>query len=157
MRRMYSKPQLLEAVEQEAEINGIKVFEDIKDKDGHNRFIEGEIAFEEVSGITKTYAKWSLSGSHLMLVLCANVANGTVLSGTLLASIGNIPSWIYDKIVPIAGNLVYRYDEKFYASDGTNQTVSVFFYKGTKLAVNFGTLTLSADRSIRIALDLLID
>ena len=46
MRRMYSKPQLLEAVEQESKLNGIKVFEDIKDKDGHNRFIEGNINFE---------------------------------------------------------------------------------------------------------------
>ena len=79
MRRMYSKPQLLEAVEQEAEVNGLKAFENIVDKDGHKRFIEGTPTNPTIEGVEITYAKWSLSGTHLMLVMAGNVASTTVL------------------------------------------------------------------------------
>ena len=160
MRRMYSKPQLLEAVEQESKVNGIKVFEDIKDKDGHNRFIEGEINLKAdvESGTTKIYGKWSLSGTHLTIVLCVAMANTTVRTGSLAKV--EIPKWILDKIVPIASNIVvYKPSQYAIASDASMQTITHMLNKlsETELYIYTGSLTLNADRVTRISFDLLID
>ena len=44
--------------------------EDIVDADGHKRFIEGNVTPANIIGENDIqYAKWSLSGSHLMIVL----------------------------------------------------------------------------------------
>ena len=158
MRRMYSKPQLLEAVEQEAEVNGLKAFENIVDKDGHKRFIEEDITPETISGITWNYAKWSLSGTHLMIVVAGNIANATSLSsGAKLFDI-NIPSWIFDKIYPILSTHVSFITQIFYGESATTQNATIRLSKQTTLNVNMGqSFTLTADRTFRIAIDLLID
>ena len=51
----------------------------IVDADGHNRFIEGNIATEEIEGVTWAYARWSLSGTHLMCVLAGTIEDETAL------------------------------------------------------------------------------
>lgn len=159
MRRMYSKPQLLEAVEQESKLNGIKVFEDIVDKDGHKRFLEGDIELETITGVSKLYGKWSLSGSHLLIVVAFSVADGTTLSNnTTLAKI-NIPEWIDEKIVGLWGS-IFVDNKTFYlwADNWTSQTMMINIQKGTPLNIRFGQgLTLSAARNCRVAFDLLID
>ena len=159
MRRMYSKPQLLEAVEQESKINGIKVFEDIKDKDGHVRFDEGEITFEEHEGITKTFAKWSLSGTHLMIVLAGQVANGTTIENNSVFAKINLPSWIIDKIYPTYDATVFVQTLYFYASGGANQNCGSRLVKETYgLSLKpAGNTTMSTDKTFRWAFDLLID
>ena len=81
MRRMYSENQLLKAVENESKENGLKVFENIVDKDGHKRFIEFDLSPKTITGITPVYAKASLSGSHFMVVYAGTIENATAISG----------------------------------------------------------------------------
>ena len=160
MRRMYSKPQLLEAVEQESKINGIKVFEDIKDKDGHNRFIEGDGTPATITGFTATYCKWSLSGTHLMFVLAGTCENTiTIANGTSLATF-DIPQWIFDKIYPVWQNAwIENKVVNAMSSSFTSQSFGVNFKKDTTnmAFIKSGEITLTAERSFRVSFDLLID
>ena len=158
---MYSKPQLLEAVEQEAEVNGLKAFENIVDKDGHKRFIEGDAINEEVSGITFKYSKWALSGSHLLLVLAIDVANTTVISANQILTSFPIPQWIYNKVYEVWGQYLERKNTPLTASNWGTQNLDIALRKNgnTKVLDIFvaTALTLTADRGGRIAFDLLID
>ena len=70
--------------------------ENIKDNSGHNRFIEGDLDTYTVANVTFSYAKWSLSGTHLMIVL-AGTNKQQVNAGTYLAEF-EPPTWIYNKI-----------------------------------------------------------
>ena len=158
MRRMYSKPQLLEAVEQESKINGIKVFENIVDKDGHKRFIEGEgVKPESQVGITLTYNKWSLSGTHLMCVIGMNVLNGTSLDNNIYFRVP-LPQWILDKIYPVVNTTISAVNYSFLASNFSGQSSSGWLKKDTDcLTFSMSAITLTADRNCRVQLDLLID
>ena len=160
MRRMYSKPQLLEAVEQEAEVNGLKAFENIVDKDGHKRFIEQDITVNTISGVTIPYAKWSLSGSHLLIVICLEVANGTSIANDTRVCEIEFPEYIRDKILPFAENFIDYKVLSFWSSSLGTQNMNVLFKKATttKFAIDLYTaVTFTADRGARIAFDLLID
>ena len=147
---------------EDLEVSGkAKLFENIVDKDGNARFIEGEITFETATGLTKTYAKWSLSGSHLLIVVCGDIANGSALTnGQVICKI-NLPQWVKDKIAILFAS--YMVDFKvitFWADNWSSQTVQGSLQKsadGTvKVAIN-GNLTLTSDRHFRIQFDLLID
>ena len=163
MRRMYSKPQLLEAVEQEAEVNGLKAFENIVDKDGHKRFIEGDIVLDESApeGFTKTYGKWTLSGSHLMIVLAMTITSGvSVGASTLLANV-DLPKWIKDKIYAVYGNYVMRITT---LNIGTGTDTSFGFTlrkEGTSpnevIKIRPEAFTTSREEHVRAEFDLLID
>ena len=160
MRRMYSKPQLLEAVEQEAEVNGLKAFENIVDKDGHKRFIEGTITPETISGFTFEYTRWSLSGSHLLIVVAGTIADATTIAdNTRLCKI-TFPKWINDKIYDI---FVPNIDIKtaiLYGEDASSQTTTARFRTintTEKDIIIRNGLTTTAKRMFRIAFDLLID
>ena len=50
----------------------------LTDSKGNPRFIEGEGTPMEMEGFTASYCKWSLSGTHLMIVLSGSFANATV-------------------------------------------------------------------------------
>ena len=161
MRRMYSKPQLLEAVEQEAEVNGLKAFENIVDKDGHKRFVEGDISLSSdmPEGYTKVYGKWSLSGSHLLLVLCISGLNTTAITSfTTVGKAENLPQWILDKIYPIQSVFVEQKSVSYFGSDLSTQTATTYLRKDSSgLYIQTTAFTLTADRVCRIAFDLLID
>lgn len=133
------------------------IFENIKDSNGHNRFIEGDIVMTAISGITPTYCRWSLSGSHLLIVLCFSVANGTALNYETLAPI-DAPQWVKDKIYAVFGSVVIRGGQTLWATDYSSQTLNVTLEKvGTALRIVCSPLTLTADRNCRIQYDLLID
>lgn len=161
MRRMYSKPQLLEAVEQEAEVNGLKAFENIVDKDGHKRFIEGEGTPLSLEGFTASYCKWALSGTHLMFVIAGTIASGTTITGYPNLAVFKLPEWIYNKIYPVWLNYIESKTITLYAENWTNQTMQIGLAKGSGTNINIpkisGDITLSAERSFRIAFDLVID
>ena len=137
--------------------------EDITDKDGNNRFIEGNVnLFENVpAGVTKTYGKWSLSGSHLLIVLGLNIANATEIgSGQLIARLNDLPQWIQDKIVVLFGsNNVYRENFNLWASDASKQSPEFALRKDTTygIYITMTSLTATSDRDGRIQFDLLID
>ena len=82
-------------------VNGQEVnanqLEGILDKDGHARFIEGEITTPTITGVEFTYKKWSLSGTHLMLVLAGNLTAANISQGTKIGEV-TLPTWINNKI-----------------------------------------------------------
>ena len=133
--------------------------ENIVDAQGHKRFIEGDINIESIDGVTKGYGKWSLSGSHLMIVLACSVANETeLISQSKICDIA-LPDWILNKIVAISGNVVDTQNVPMYASNFSTQILGVNAVKVTSyLRLNVGSsVTLTADRTFRYSLDLLID
>ena len=161
MRKMFSKNQILKVIEKESEENGIQIFSNIEDQDAHNRFIEGDINLVDgLTGFTKIYGKWSLSGTHLMFVLALKIDNATTYSSKVIAT-ANIPDWIKVKIVPIFSTQVIPY-VPFTAgnADGTSsQTINYSLRKSAQddIQIFAQGITTTADRYVRCQLDLLID
>ena len=162
---MYSEKQLEEQVKNqlaEGNVNDVKVFENIVDKDGHKRFIEGEITGSTLpAGVQRTYGKWSLSGSHLLVVIALQVDNTTVIPAyTNLGNLSGVPQWIFDKLVVLfAGNILDQKSMYFFSSSGSSQNFNTRLYKGASTInlSNTGELTFTDDRTGRIAYDFLID
>ena len=134
------------------------IFEEIIDKDGHKRFIEGDITIEDITGITQKYGKWSLSGSHLMVVVAFDVLDTTeIASNTKLCNV-DLPKWITDKLVPIYSNRLMSVSTKLWASNGATQDSSAIMVQVLSgVDINLANITLTADRYCRIQFDLLID
>ena len=134
------------------------LMENIVDSAGNKRFIEGGITTVEISGVTYTYAKWSLSGSHLMVVLAGTVADETVLPTAVIAS-ADIPEYIYDKIYPVVNDVVLRSSQTFFATNYSVQSATLSLVKGnnSNISIYLNGITLTADRSFRFQFDLLID
>lgn len=165
---MYSEEQVKKMFQNalsSGDMKDVKVFENIVDKDGHPRFLEGNINIQEVAGITKDYGKWALSGTHLLIVLCITGANDTAIASTTEISELNIPKWIVDKITPLYAGISYIETKTamWYGPAWSNQNNTVSLRKtGTPgeevLSIRFETsLNLNTEKSSRIAFDLLID
>ena len=130
----------------------------IVDNQGNPRFIEGDIEIGEITGVSKEYAKWSLSGTHLLIVVCATAENGTVISAGQELCTFNVPEWIFDKIISLGGGSVDRGSATFVDENASSQNIAVYLGKyGTSLRITLGGLTFSAKRTGRIVFDLLID
>lgn len=164
MKRMWSKNELKSIIQNQAtsgDLKNVKVFEEIIDKDGHKRFIEGNGSPEEISGITSTYCKWSLSGTHLMCVYAGTIADETVVADESSLVSFNLPSWIANKIVPVWSTAIERASIKCYSDSWSSQTLEVVFSKPTTntltIRVVAGGLTLTDERHFRMQFDLLID
>ena len=151
------KAQVISAVEGDS---NLKIFENIVDKDGHKRFFDGNGS--NVPDIfSGTYCKFSLSGSHLLMVLGATLNPDKEISAYQELCKFNLPEWIMEKIFPLAGAFLEYKDEVMI--DGS--------YNLTKFGCSLNKKTdyLSIDldgnaiassayyRSFRIAFDLLID
>lgn len=139
--------------------SNLKVFENIVDQDGHKRFIEGDIEVSTISGLTKTYGKWSLSGTHLMIVVALVLANGSTISSYLTSGIA-LPKWIVDKCATLWGNNISAQSFNAYASDQTTQSITAILDKDNDLNtlnIYVGSPTLTENRNVRIQFDLLID
>ena len=136
-----------------------KLFENIVDKDGHQRFIEGDITAETIEGITQTYGKWSLSGTHLLIVLALSIsANTSLLASVKLADI-DLPIWIKDKIIPLFNQYVVTHTDQAWSNGGTVNDFANYLTKSNniisiKLGANYST---NVDRFVRCHFDLLID
>lgn len=140
-------------------ISELPVFENIVDKDGHNRFDGGEININEISGVTKNYGKWSLSGSHLLIVVAFTLADATTFAGGEFLRF-ELPEWILNKIVAIAGDRVDDKTITLYGSDFTSQSLFVTLTKPVGygiLTIRYASITTTKERTGRIAFDLLID
>ena len=141
--------------------SGIKI-EDLVDKAGNKRFIEGNFSLypsivEE--GFTGIYCKWSLSGSHLMIVLAGSIEDETTHASTDVALI-EIPEWVFNKIYPV-GSSIYIEQKviKAYSEDfSTSQDMAVSLRKRTNsLDIVISSFTATAKRYFRAEFDLLID
>ena len=90
-------------------VSGKGGYEKIKDKDGVNRFVEGEIAADPSgdlglpAGMECTYRHWSLSGNHLMVVLAGRFTGDHIdqFSSVKHGFDVHLPKTIYDKLVPL--------------------------------------------------------
>ena len=137
------------------------LLENIKDKDGHNRFIEGVINIQnhyKESGVTQNYGKWSLSGTHLMVVLAGAIADTSVIGSGLFASF-TVPEWVYNKIFPVASTYLDSKDIALRDENWGTQAITVAFVKGDNALRVYLTssVTLTSTKGFRIAFDLLID
>ena len=161
---MYSLNQLQEiALKKIESTSNLKVFENIVDKGGHKRFVEQDIDLSATSpeGMTKIYGKLSLSGSHLLIVLCISIADTTVVADNIGLCNIELPKWIYDKIYPIASSIIELGTFNAYASNLSTQAFNVRLVKSATPNVitlmKTGAVTLTAERVARISFDLLID
>lgn len=129
------------------------------DSAGNPRFVEGDGVGIEKEGVTISYCKWSLSGSHLMCVVAGTIADTTSLIVTDIIAQFNVPSYILNKIYPIFASVVELKSIPLYADNYTSQSMTVQYRKETtSLRVQpTGTTTLNANRAFRMQFDLLID
>lgn len=136
------------------------IFENIKDKNGHARFIEGEGSQFSIEGVTALYNKWSLSGTHLMLVFAFEIdANKSITSGDRIVEY-SLPEWIMDKIAVLFGNYsVANQTFDIFTNDGTaTQTRMQLRKQGGKLSIaTTEALGSTVKLKSRIEFDLLID
>lgn len=141
-------------------IEELPVFENIVDKDGHKRFIEDDITVETIEGLTITYAKWSLSGTHLMIVIAGEAADETSITAPMkLTTINSLPSWIEDKIYPVVSSFLDSKTVTFRDLNWGTQDCAVFLTKENGHLVVYlnSTVTFTSDKGFRIQFDLLID
>jgi len=146
----------------EEEIQSFKKdISNLVDSKGNPRFVEGNGTPLSQEGVTISYCKWSLSGTHLMLVLSATIANTTVINDSTILATFTLPEWIINKIYPVWDITLESKVITLYASDYTSQQTNCRLVKATnamKILKSGGSaLTLSKDRSFRIQFDLLID
>lgn len=138
--------------------NVAKIFEDIVDKDGHERFVEWEGTKATGEYVNVTYSKASLSGTHLMIVLAVTLKVGTIPSMVLTEI--TLPSWIVNKIFNLWSTVV---DYKSFTgrnSGGGSQSVPFALQKSFNvLSINLlSSATISdGDKIFRVQFDLLID
>lgn len=158
MRRMFSEKQIREFADAQAKAVK-KDISTLVDKDGHDRFIEGNGTPSVLEGFTSTFCKWSLSGSHLMLVLAGTFADESIIvADTTLASF-TLPQWIFDKIYPVFSNWIETKSITLRGDDWSSQSFDIVYGKSSNkiTIVPIASVTLTAERSFRIAIDLLVD
>ena len=132
----------------------------IVDSHGNKRFIEGGIA--KVAGntsIEKIYGKWSLSGTHLLLVFCFNhLANMALANKDWIAYLNGLPSYIIDKIQPISENIIGVFPYHRIASNTSSYVALIKDTNNALVLTYYGNnYTPTADEISRIQIDLLID
>ena len=155
MKRMWSRNELRKIIQ---ETYGIDI-NNLIGKDGHERFDDGDIQLNASApeGVEKVYGKWSLSGTHLLVVLCINIPNTTNLGNLNLTKI-TFPKWIFDKIIPLTSSVIEKKTFDAFGSDNTSQSLTVWLQKtSSTIDLNTSSFTASADRKVRISFDLLID
>lgn len=137
----------------------LNAIEALVDDSGNPRFIEGDGVPATIDGFTATYCKWSLSGTHLMIVLAGTFANGFAFTnGTKLASFA-LPNYIMDKIIPVwATRNIERKVYNVYDDSWGSQSNVIVLTKYDTLDIQQGTdFTATSDKKVRIQFDLLID
>ena len=137
------------------------LFENITDSQGHKRFIEGEITMDVgASEITKKYGKWSLSGTHLLVVLAGDIPNETVITAKAIAYF-DVPEWIFNKIIPVdnTGHIESKQVNSYSPSHSSTQNLRLDLVKSShnRIVIGIGSITLTDDRGFRGQFDLLID
>ena len=140
----------------------IKYLQKIIDANGnHVRFGEGNGAPATISGMTASYYKWSLSGTHLMLVLAGTLDDATTIGNNTDLCVFELPEWIMAKIYPVFGNAIEVKSIVLRASDWSaeDNPMNIALLKSTYALSfrNLGSLTTTASRGFRIEFDLVID
>ena len=155
MRHMWTKNQVESLIKSTK-----KDISSLVDSSGNNRFIEGDLTPVTMTGVTYSFKKWSLSGTHLMIVACGTIASGNKFVGGGDLFKVEVPSWILSKIQPTMNALISY--ASFSAIDNTYSStqVSIYFDKKTNhilCGVSSESSEFTADANFRIEFDLLID
>lgn len=146
--------------------NHAQIFEQIEDSNGHLRFIENDntqVILPTITGVTFTYGRWSLSGSHFMFVVAGNIAAGTALTAQINPfAQANLPSWIAAKIIPMYSTVLGSakmdvVDHVTYTMHTVSCAVDKVGDYGVRISYPTYTQDVSNDGSFRIQIDLLID
>ena len=138
----------------------INLMENIVDSKGNKRFVEGAFTPYAIEKVTYTYCKWSLSGSHLMIVLAGNCESGAVFSNKDWSNI-TLPTWILDKIYPTVNSVIdnktmlLRKINEWWTSQSIGLTLQK--YAGRLMIRIESNVTSNSDSAFRIQFDLLID
>lgn len=139
------------------------LMENIEDEDGNKRFVDGDFNTRGTTGYTEIYGKWSLSGTHFMLVEVLKLDNGTSLDNYDVIGTASLPNYILNKIQPI-GIGTWVSIEPFTLLDGngvpTGDEINFLLTKelnGVKVWFIGEAYTATQDVYIRIQFDLLID
>ena len=141
----------------DANDNPLIICERLKDTNGDLRFVEGTITMENISGVTFSYHKWSLSGSHLMIVIAGTVASGVTLSAEKWCDL-DLPDYIKNKISPVFEAVIERQQISAWNSDYTSIYLNFWLLKYGGLQINqYETPTTTKSYNFRIQFDLLID
>lgn len=135
------------------------LFETITDNAGNKRFVEGSGTPASIEGLTITDNKWSLSGSHLMIVLAGSVASGTQITNGLVLATYYLSTYITNKIKTVYGTLINMGTLNFYTNDYSVSSTPIRLYKSNDVIRigKIGNYTFNVDVSFRIQFDLLID
>ena len=139
------------------------VLEGIYDKDGNPRFIDDDLLVNDTlpTGVEVTYAKWSLSGTHLMIVIAGTIEDNTSVAPITGLAVANLPQFIKDKIYPMTSQYLGAFNGQIvntgtYSVTGSSVNVDKV-NDGLRIDTN-STIT-STDNSLvfRYQIDLLID
>ena len=98
---------ITETVYNDEKVDDLVLFENIKDRNGHNRFIEGDITNKIDNDLTITYGKWSLSGTHLIIVLSGTFPAYTIFDNNRQLVYVTLPEWVGNKIGSIDGTVAF--------------------------------------------------
>ena len=140
--------------------SGTITLDAIVDKNGNNRFVEGSVTPASITGITINYKKWSLSGSHLMIVLVGTVSSN-LTDYTTLASV-TFPAYIQSKIHPLGKSAQLVSVTKGFLIKNTEYIATEYNFNLKKISNEFRiapeqAITISGTYNFRIQFDLLID
>ena len=143
------------------------LFENITDRHGNNRFDEWNIDIPSTNPFENyiTYAKASLSGSHLMIVICGYNNSGESITFNGKFAAVALPRWVINKIYPLNniqdnGNLVavinvFITNTILPYDTTTSQLYTTWYWD--QLSIGWKSLTVDNNKAFRIQLDLIID
>ena len=174
MKRMLTTEEINQIKQNASDIDDIKskynLIENIKDADGNLRFVEGDVPIYstfQALGFSHVYGRWSLSGTHLMIVFVFKNNSGNDIAVNEWSKFFEItlPEYISNKIFPMESNVVTTTSLKgvnaadaptpidrgnAYLEKHTNQ-YECFLRNGTS------DTTIKDGDTIRIQMDLIID
>ena len=159
MKHMWSEEEIQSLIEEQGGSGG-STLADIVDSKGNKRFIEGEGTPVSLSGITPTYYKWSLSGTHLMIVYSGEISSGTIIPAGQKLIDFTLPEWILNKILPLTdkGTLDFKNIEMFTNDESRLSKVEKLIKTNTGLKIeNQSSGTINSNYNFRFQFDLLID
>ena len=144
--------------------SGIKI-EDLVDADGHKRFISGEMTLPTITGVTFSFAGWSLSGTHLQIVVAGKMTTDATFTFQQLGTCKDLPQWVIDKIYPFGDseNIVDNKRVPIMYDQVLDSTLSLWCGL-TKVSNQIivatwqsATPVITQDGYFRVAFDLIID
>lgn len=145
---------------QNVTVTAKRLLNEIVDSQGRQRFIEGNLNPVELEGETVKYAKWSLSGTHLMVVFAFTMSANAEIQEQQTIFSAIFPAWVASKIRTIKDTYV---DFVAITAFNTNTLGEVnlrfrVVKSGNSIIVNKrGATTFADDTYVRIELDFLID